>query len=89
QVRDYLPIDVAADYIVRIAVQHDVLGVINCCSAAPVTIEKFVRDYIRKKNAETSLNLGYFPYPDYEPMSFWGDNHKLKKVLDGEKQSNC
>jgi len=24
--------------------------------------------------------LGYYPYPDYEPMAFWGDNSsKLKK----------
>ncbi len=26
------------------------------------------------------LNLGFFPYPDYEPMEFWGDNYKLQKI---------
>ena len=30
------------------------------------------------------LNLGYYPYADYEPMSFWGNNKKLTTILDNE-----
>ena len=27
------------------------------------------------------LNLGYYPYPDFEPMSFWGDRFYLDELL--------
>ncbi|MBM3417012.1 MAG: NAD(P)-dependent oxidoreductase [Bacteroidetes bacterium] len=81
QVRDYLPVETAAANIVHIALQNKVDGIINCCSHSPVTIEKLVRDHIKKKGGNIQLNLGYYPYPDYEPMKFWGDNDKLKKAL--------
>ncbi len=29
------------------------------------------------------LNLGHYPYPDYEPMAFWGERHKLDGILGG------
>ena len=25
-----------------------------------------------EKQSEINLNLGYYSYPDYEPMAFWG-----------------
>ena len=80
QVRDFLPVEKVARHIVNIALQKEVSGVINCCSGIPVTVKKLVEDYIHKKNKTITLNLGYYPYPDYEPMAFWGDTGKLKKV---------
>ena len=84
QVRDYLPIEKAAEYIVKIALQQKIQGAINCCSCEPVTIEEFVKNYLKKENKKISLNLGYYPYPDYEPMAFWGDNNKLKRIINNE-----
>lgn len=80
QVRDFLPVEEVAANIVKIALQQEVSGIINCCSGKPVTIKKLVEDYIRSRNKNIHLNLGYYPYPDYEPMAFWGDNSKLKKI---------
>ena len=82
QVRDYLPVEKVAEYIVKIALQKEVTGIINCCSRKPVTIKEFVEDYLKEKNKNIQLNLGYYPYPDYEPMRFWGDNSKLKTILE-------
>jgi dTDP-6-deoxy-L-talose 4-dehydrogenase (NAD+) len=84
QIRDYLPVEKVSEYIVKIALQNKIEGPINCCSGEPVTVEKFVRNYLEKKNKKISLNLGYYPYPDYEPMSFWGDNKKLKRIINNE-----
>ena len=81
QVRDYLPVEKVAEYIVSIALQKQVTGVINCCSGEPVTIKDLVNDYLALKKQHITLNLGYYPYPDYEPMRFWGDNTKLLAVL--------
>jgi nucleoside-diphosphate-sugar epimerase len=80
QVRDFLPVEKVAAYITDIALQNEVLGIVNCCSGKPITIRNLVEEYVRLRNKNIRLNLGYYPYPDYEPMAFWGDNSKLKKV---------
>jgi len=81
QERDFLAIEKVAEYIVKIALQDKITGVVNCCSGKPIKVEKFVREYLKTKHKNIELNLGYYPYLDYEPMSFWGDNGNLKKIL--------
>jgi nucleoside-diphosphate-sugar epimerase len=80
QVRDFLPVEEVAACIVSIAMQKEVTGVINCCSGKPVTVKDFVLEYLRKRNKNIQLNLGFYPYVDYEAMHFWGDNTKLKTI---------
>jgi len=62
-------------------VQEEITGVINCCSGVPVTVKQLVQEYLKENNQSIKLNLGYYPYPDYEPMHFWGDNNKLKTII--------
>lgn len=81
QLRDYLPVSLAAEYIVRCATQHRVTGVINCCSGEPVSVKSLVEAYIAEKEASIKPNFGYYPYLDYEPMRFWGDNRKLQSII--------
>ena len=81
QLRDYLPVEKVANYIVKITLQNKVDGVINCCSGVPISIRKLVDNYLSKKNKTIELNLGYYPYIDYEPFAFWGDTDKLNKAL--------
>jgi len=81
QIRDYLPVEKVAEYIVKISKQDKISGIINCCSGKPISIKELVENYLAKKNKNIELNLGYYPYPDYEPMIFWGDDQKLNKVL--------
>jgi nucleoside-diphosphate-sugar epimerase len=80
QVRDYLPVEAVAVNIVAIALQENVTGIINCCSGKGITVKDFVQNYLKEKNKSIALNLGYYPYADYESMVFWGDNSKLKKI---------
>ncbi len=81
QLRDYLPVEKVAEYVVKTALQNDVCGVINCCSGVPISVRKFVENYLNGKQKDIRLNFGYYPYPDYEPMAFWGDVRKLNIIL--------
>ena len=81
QLRDYLPVEKVAEYIVKISVQDKITGIINCCSGKPIRVKKLVEKYLREKNKSIELNMAYYPYPDYEPMAFWGNNSKLKNIL--------
>jgi nucleoside-diphosphate-sugar epimerase len=85
QERDYLPVEKVAEYIVAVALQNEVEGIINCCSGKPIKVKELVANYLKENNADIKLNLGYYPYTDYEPMSFWGDNTKLKQILINER----
>ncbi|ANH80768.1 epimerase [Niabella ginsenosidivorans] len=80
QTRDFMPVEAVAANIVKVALQQKVKGIINIASNQPVTVKQFVLDYLRSKNRKIQLNLGFYPYPDFEPMHFWGDNHKLKSI---------
>ena len=81
QLRDYLPIEKVAEYIVRISLQNNINGIINCCSGVPIKVKDLVENYLKVNNKKIELNLGYYPYPDYEAMAFWGDDSKLKKTI--------
>ncbi len=81
QLRDYLSVETMADYIVQISIQSKIYGIINCCSGVPISIKQLVENHMKKRGRLIKLNLGYYPYPDYEPMEFWGDNLKLKSII--------
>lgn len=74
-----------AAYLVSIVLQDSVTGIINCCSGEPVKVKDLVEQYIKASGSEIRVNLGYYPYPDYEAMEFWGDTTLLKKVMEIEK----
>ena len=81
QERDYLPVEKIAEYIVTIALQKKTSGIINCCSGKPIKVKQLVDNYLNDTKQEIQLNLGHYPYTDYEAMSFWGDDTKLKKII--------
>ncbi len=82
QLRDYLHVSEVAENIVSCSLQTDIPGIINCCSGKPISVRSFVENYLKERNVNMKLNLGYYPYADYEPMAFWGDNTKLKRILE-------
>ena len=83
QLRDYLAVDEAAELLVELAVSHRDAGVVNVCSGRPVSVRRLVEGWIRDNGWSIGLNLGHYPYPDYEPMAFWGERRKLDGILGG------
>lgn len=81
QLRDYLPVEKAAEYIVKISMYDKQHGIFNCCSGRPVSIRKLVEDHLKTRGKHIKLNLGRYDYPDYEPMAFWGCSRKLESVI--------
>lgn len=80
QLRDYLPIQtVAQNFSIALDNPH-CQGVINCCSGAPVSVFNLVQQQCAEKASDIRLNRGHHPYPDYEPMAFWGVPAKLKTI---------
>jgi dTDP-6-deoxy-L-talose 4-dehydrogenase (NAD+) len=87
QLRDYLPVTEVASAIVRLAIFGKNVGIVNVCSGNPVSIRRLVEQWLRENGWEIELNLGYYQYPDYEPMAFWGDATKLNEILGSISES--
>ena len=85
QLRDFLSIASAADYLATIVHQRDFNGVINCASGQPVSVRALVEQRLRERGAALKLNLGHYPYPSHEPMAFWAVTERLQQLL-GEPQ---
>lgn len=81
QLRDYLPVEQVADRIAMFALKKLDCGVVNLCSGTPVSVKALIQRWLFENNWQIELNLGYYPYPDYEPMEFWGDATLQNKML--------
>jgi dTDP-6-deoxy-L-talose 4-dehydrogenase (NAD+) len=81
QLRDFLPVETVAKHIVRIVLDRAGSAVVNICSGRPVTVENLVREWARSAGWNGQLNLGRYPYPDWEPMNFWGDVARMTAMI--------
>ena len=81
QKRDYLPVEDVAVILIRLCLDVESQGVLNIASGEPITIKKLVSTWVDEKNSKIKLNYGKYPYPDYEPMEFWGNSKKMKSIL--------
>lgn len=76
QLRDYLPIADVAKNLALLALNKADIGIVNICSGKPVSVRTLVEKWISENNWNITLNLGHYPYPDYEPFAFWGNKVK-------------
>jgi dTDP-6-deoxy-L-talose 4-dehydrogenase (NAD+) len=81
QLRDYLPVVEVAHCIVELALQHPDAGIVNVCSGRPTSVRSLAERIVAEFGSNMALDLGQFPYPDYEPMAFWGSRKKLDLLL--------
>lgn len=77
QLRDYLPIQEVAKNFVFALENPQLEGVMNCCSGKPSSVLDLVQQRCDAKGSNIKLNRGYYTYPDYEPLAFWGVSSKL------------
>lgn len=87
QVRDYLPVEKAAEYIVKTALQDQVTGIVNCCSGNGIKVIDLVKIYLSNQQATIELQTAVHPYPNHEPFAFYGDRSRLDQAIQAyEKQ---
>lgn len=79
-IRDFISINIVVKFILHLAYNKKLNGIINCCSGRPQTIFKFVSDYCKKKNSKIKIIPNKFPIPDHEPLKFWGSVKKMKSL---------
>lgn len=81
QLRDFIDVREAADHLAKFAISRADKGVVNVCSGRPTSVRSFVENWLSDNGQSIRLALGQYPYPDYEPMAFWGCRRKLDACL--------
>ena len=86
QLRDYLPVNRMVEDLISLLIQKP-NGTYNICSGKPISIRTLVENRIKERKSNIRLNLGYYPYPRYEPLAFWGKPNipKRNNYLDHSK----
>ncbi|EMI55783.1 NAD-dependent epimerase/dehydratase family protein [Rhodopirellula sallentina] len=80
QLRDYLRVETVASHLAMLSEHPTFCGPINVCSGSPISVRRLVEQEIARHDAEIRLELGHYPYPDYEPFAFWGDKTLLQSL---------
>ena len=85
QLRDYLPVEDAADQIVKIFRHPTFEGIVNCASGEPISVRRLVETRLEERGATMELCVGKFSYPKYEPFGFWADDQRVQQIMRGDQ----
>lgn len=79
QLRDFMSIDRAVEFVSHLVFNPEIDGVINCCSGSPISINDLIHNFMEKNHFKINLNRGAIPYNNFEPMNFWGKSKYIIK----------
>ena len=82
QIRDYLGIEMIVKKLLALLNLKKDIGIVNVSSGLPRSLKSIVDEWKTVNRWDIELNLGYYPYPDYEPMEFWGSDLKYKQLFE-------
>ncbi len=80
---DFLHINTIIRYILIVTLSNNSNGIVNICSGRPKKLINLVKTWSKKYNVK--LDVGFYPYTNYESMSYWGDNNKIDKIYKEHK----
>tara|TARA_B100000700_G_C15058914_1_gene864460 strand:+ start:3743 stop:4588 length:846 start_codon:yes stop_codon:yes gene_type:complete len=82
QLLDYLSVDEVTEVLTKLIIcKKPNLGFINICKGEPTRLVDLVKKWINESGQIIDLDLGAYPYREFEPKSFWGDRKYLNQIL--------
>lgn len=64
--------------------QTKINGILNACSGYPEKLSTRVEQFIKENNYKIKLDYGAFPDRPYDSKAVWGDNSKVKKIMESK-----
>lgn len=81
---DFLDFDEFCSQVAAVVLNSTVFGIINACSGRPETLASRVERFIRENNLDIKLEYGAFPDRSYDSLAIWGDNKKIRKIMESK-----
>lgn len=81
---DFVDYEDFCNQVAEVLIQDEVNGIINICSGKPEKLADRVERFIKENDYDIKLRYGTFPDRPYDSKAIWGDNNKIKKILNDE-----
>ena len=78
---DFLDFDEFCRQVAAVTLNDSEFGVINACCGKPETLASRVERFIKDNKLDIKLDYGAFPDRPYDSLAIWGDNSRIKKIL--------
>ena len=82
---DFIDYDDFCNQVSKIVDQNEINGIINACSGRPEKLSDRVERFIKENNYKIELEYGTFPDRPYDSKAVWGNDSKIKKILENAK----
>lgn len=79
---DFIDYEDFCQQVVATILQEEVNGIINICTGRPEKLADRVERFILENNYNIKLQYGIFPERPYDSKAVWGDDRKIKKILE-------
>ena len=79
---DFIDYAEMCNQIAAVAMQTKINEIINCCSGRPEKLADRVERYIKENGYNILLQYGAFPDRLYDSKAIWGDDTKIKQILE-------
>ena len=86
---DFISIDDLTTQISMAILQDKILGEINICSGVPISLADKVENFIKENDLDIVLKYGAYPDRTYDSPCVYGDNTKIKKIMEIHENDRC
>ena len=81
QLRDYIPAQKVAEYLLKLSLHSLSHGIYNVASGSPESIIEIVEKVVSDHGSSILLKKGFYPDRSDEPLSFWAHMEKLNSLF--------
>lgn len=79
---DFIDYDEFVKQVSAVISQDEIDGIVNICSGRPEKLIDRVEQFISENGYHIELKCGAFPDRPYDSVAIWGNNNKIKRVLE-------
>lgn len=85
---DFISLDELCEQILAASLQDKVNGIINICSGKAVSLGERIEQFVSDNNLDVKLEYGVFPDRAYDSPIVYGDNARIKSIMDEWKKTS-
>ena len=79
---DFIDYPDFCNQVAAVVSQNQEQGIINICSGRPEKLADRVERFIKENNYDIKLQYGLFPDRPYDSKAVWGDNTKIRRIME-------
>lgn len=83
---DFIDYDDFCKEVAAVVEQDQINGIINICHGRPEKLADRVERFIKENDYKIKLDYGKFPDRPYDAKAVWGDDYKIRKIMENKRK---